>query len=163
MTGLRTSVLGLAVAALTLVLAGCTFVSDGPPTPSPVASVPSSVATLGPPEEVHTEPVLDPTCREVDADNLQRATDLVTVYWGGKIAKSAMVDAGADYLVIAVKITGVIKDDYGTSRHSERDRATFVSRAREDGSTWFTEIADGWVDLRTGQAARAAALDCVGG
>jgi len=163
MTGPR-AFLGLAAAA-TLLLTGCSIplTSDEPPTP-PVASVPSSVVPLDPSEQVPAEPVLDPTCREVDADNLKRAADLVGVYWDGRITKSAMVDAGREHFVIAVKISGAKDEGYGTGANlnPERDRATFVSQERSNGTVWFTEVADGWTDLPTSQSARAAALDCLG-
>ncbi|MDR1432602.1 MAG: hypothetical protein LBI99_10860, partial [Propionibacteriaceae bacterium] len=105
----------LAVLA-TLTLTGCTGdneIFNIPPTsgrePAEQTTVPApetpalTADTKAPDEEADTEPVLDPTCRKVDKDNLRRATDLVKIYWGGKIAKSAMVDAGKGYFVVAVR------------------------------------------------------------
>jgi len=138
-----------------LLLTGCTGAAEPTPSPTPTSTpTPSATAVAA---------VLDPTCRELDDANSERAASIVDSYWGGTITRSAMVDAGNGYHVIAVTIDGADKDDYGTGSNPsvERDRATFASRVRDGGDLWFAEVADRWNDLPTSQAARAAALACL--
>lgn len=143
------------------------------PTPTkkaaPTTKPKSSKSSSTPKPKPMAQPKPDLKCLAPTKGELERAQQLVTIYYGGTVDKSAKVVINKEFFVIATHIAGAI--DGGVqglpvnSEHPADITATWIYH-KQGGTVTSLEVIDNWTTadggkLKYGPQVRDRALACL--